>query len=240
MLGFVIGICALCKQNFLPFIFFVPLFLSILKPKRIERRYIVCAIVTALIVILPWTIRNWTLTKTIIPVHARGGSVLFFGDLVVENYTKSPFSVIDLHQRANKVRTYIKQTIPKHLNLSQKEIMLDKKLFEQSIDRYRKNPIFIVKKLFFNALMFWTLGQSFQKSAVISLMQIPLLMLFIFTTVKIIKQNKILAISGGTILFVWLYFILHLPFLAQARYGVVLIPTMLASLGVLVPKLHDQ
>ena len=88
--------------------------------------------------------------------------------------------------------------------------------------------------------MFWTLGHTLQKSAVISLMQIPLLILFILASIKTIKQKKILTISGGNILFVWLYLILHLPLLALARYGVVLIPAILTSFGVLMPKLYEK
>lgn len=88
--------------------------------------------------------------------------------------------------------------------------------------------------------MFWTLGETNQKSAVISLMQIPLLFLFILATIRVIRQRSTQTVQGGNILFVWMYFILHLPLVAAARYGVVLIPTMLTSLGVLMPKLHEK
>ncbi|MBA7710236.1 hypothetical protein ES703_119174 [subsurface metagenome] len=71
-------------------------------------------------------------------------------------------------------------------------------------------------------------------------MQIPLLFLFILAIIKVIKQKNILKVHGAKILFVWLYFILHLPLIALARYGAVLIPTMLTSLGVLMSKLHEK
>jgi 4-amino-4-deoxy-L-arabinose transferase-like glycosyltransferase len=240
ILGLVLGIIALCKQTFLPYILFIPSFLAIIKSKKIERRFIVYVFVTAVIVILPWTIRNWTLTKKIIPIHVRGGSNLFLGDLMVENYTKLPFSGTALFREANIARAYTIQTIPEHLERFEKEILLDSKLLKQSVDRYKRTPIFIFKKIIFNALMFWTLGQTNQRSTIISLMQIPLLILFILATIRIIKQKNTLTVQGGNILFVWLYFILHLPFVAFARYGVVLIPTMLASLGVLAPILYEK
>lgn len=240
ILGFVLGISALCKQTFLPYILFLPLFLAILERKKINRLFIFYIFITAVIVILPWTIRNWTLTKKIIPIHVRGGAIVFIGDLMVENYTKSPLSGGDLLSQASMARTYVKQTIPEHLERFEKELILDSKLLKKSIDRYKADPFFIFKKITYNALMFWTLGQTRQKSAVISLMQIPLLILFIIATVKTIRQKNILTVQGGIIFFVWLYFILHLPLLVFARYGVVLIPAMLTSLGVLMPKLYEK
>lgn len=240
ILGCVIAISALFKQTFLPYILFIPLFLGILKSKKIGRRFIVYTFVTAVFVILPWTIRNWTLTKKIIPVHISAGHALMWGDVMVENYTKSPFSGAALYAPVRAVLISAGQTIPEHMEGWKRELILDSKLLEQSIDRYRKNPAFIFKKIIYNALMLWTLGETNQKSAIIALMQIPLLFLFILATIKVIKQKNILTVQGGNILFVWLYFILHLPLVALARYGVVLIPTMLISLGVLMPKLHEK
>lgn len=240
ILGCVLAISALCKQTFLPYVLFVPLFLGILKNKKIGCRFIVYTFITAVLVILPWTIRNWTLTKKFIPVHVRAGSNIFLGDVMVDNYTKSPFSIDALWRKAYTPINAVKQTIPEHLERWERELILDSKSLEKSIDRYRKMPTFIFKKMIFNGLMFWTLGETTQKSAVITLMQMPLLFLFILTTIKVIKQKNILTVQGGNILFVWLYFILHLPFFAIARFGVVLIPTMLTSLGVIMTKLHEK
>lgn len=115
ILGCVLAICALCKQTFLPYILFIPLFLSILKSKKIGRRFLVYTFAAAVFVILPWTIRNWTLTKKFIPIHVKSGVTLIWGDLMVENYKKSPFSGDGLSRPAKTTIISAQQTIPKHM-----------------------------------------------------------------------------------------------------------------------------
>jgi hypothetical protein len=240
LLGFVIGISALCKQTFFPFILFIPFFLGIIKNKKIKYSFITYVFISATIVVLPWTVRNWMLTHKVIPVHARAGTVIFKGDLMVENYHKSPFSSAKLLFKASKKIEDLGYSNFNYIAGANEELIRDSVLLELSIKRYKEDPFFLIKKVSYNALMFWTLGDYNLKSTFIALLQIPLLFLFILSTVRIIKQKNILTMQGGIILLVWLYFIEYLPLLVLARYGVVLIPTMLTSLGILMPKLHEK
>jgi 4-amino-4-deoxy-L-arabinose transferase-like glycosyltransferase len=241
LLGVVLAVSALCKQTFFLYIFVVPLFLSTMKNIKDRWRYVVCTVVVAELVILPWTIRNWRLTQKFIPIHVGSGTTIFWGDLLVEHYTKSPFSGTDKFK--DSVSTAISsadQTISEHVEGWKRELVLDSILIKKSIEHYRNNPAFIFKKILCNSVFFWTLGESTLKSAVIASMQIPLLFLFILATIKVIKQKNILTVLGGNILFVWLYFFLHLPIIGAGRYSVVLIPAMLTSLGVLMPNWQEK
>ena len=240
IVGCILGISVLCKQTFLTYIVVIPLFLLCLKHNRIALRYIAYIIFSAVVLILPWTIRNWNLTGKIIPVHVRLWFNTYAGDVMVENYTTSPFALGNLWVPVARKVAAIKQTLPEDLEAWEQELRLDEAYRKESIERYQKNPLFIFKKIICNALMFWTLSETNLKSAVIALMQIPLLLLFTLATIKTIKQKNLRTIQGGTIVFVWLYFLLHLPIAATGRYAIILIPTILTSLGVLMPKLHNR
>jgi 4-amino-4-deoxy-L-arabinose transferase-like glycosyltransferase len=241
LFGVVLAISALCKQTFFIYIFIIPLFLIAVKNSKVGWRYLICTVVVASFIVLPWTIRNWRLTHKFIPVHGGSGAAIFWGDLLVEHYTQSPFSGAEEFEASlSAVIVSINQTIPEHMEGWERELVLDSRLLSKSIEWYRNNPTFILKKVFSNAIFFWTLGESNLKTAVISSMQIPLFLLFIIATIKVIKQNKTLTVFGGTILFVWLYYLSHLPITAAGRYGVVLIPTMLSALGVLLPRWHEK
>jgi 4-amino-4-deoxy-L-arabinose transferase-like glycosyltransferase len=241
LLSCVLAVSALCKQTFFLYIFFIPLFLCTVKYLKVGWRYVVCTVVVAVFIILPWALRNMRLTQKFIPIHGGSGVTIFWGDLLVEHYTKSPFSSADIFfDSVHTAITSVRQSIPDQMGGWERELALDSILLGKSIERYRNNPTFMIKKIFSNAIFFWILGESNLKTAVISLLQIPLFLLFVLTTIKVINQKNILTLLGGMILFIWVYYFLHLPIIAAGRYSVVLIPTMLISLGVLLPSWQEK
>jgi len=75
--------------------------------------------------------------------------------------------------------------------------------------------------------MFWTLGETTSKSAIISLLLLPLFILFIRTCIVVGRTGGCRTIQGAHIAMVLAYYAVHLPVEAIARYSVVLLPTML-------------
>lgn len=241
IVGCILGISALCKATFLPFIVIVPLLLGYLKDKKIGWRFLSCIFLISLMFLLPWSIRNLNLTGKIIPVHSRGGLNLYTGDCFVENYAKSPFSSADLFEMCIEKIYLVESSIPGEPKGWERDVLSDSIFLSRSVARYVDNPRFFFKKLVLNSWMYWTLGETEQKSAVISLLQIPLLMLFILSGVKILKHKGIRTIQGVHISLVLLYFMFHLPIVAMARLSVVLVPTMLTTaLGILKPVLNGE
>jgi 4-amino-4-deoxy-L-arabinose transferase-like glycosyltransferase len=263
MVGLILGIAALCKSTFLPFIVIVPLLLGCLKERIVGWRSISYIFLTGLILVLPWSIRNYSLANEIVPVHLLAGYNFQRGDSFVENYTKSPFSYLDLWDLGTeKIYSLVLDISqqPEHsqseslsdierigaldprflpqLPRPEREILSDSIFLRQSIARYVENPGFFVRKLILNAWMFWTLGETKQKTVVISLFQIPLLALFIFSSSRMLKQKGIRTVQGIHISLILLYYLFHLPIFAFARLSVVLIPAMLTyALGILDPVL---
>ena len=87
--------------------------------------------------------------------------------------------------------------------------------------------MFLLKKMVYNFLMFWTLGETKQKSAFISLLQLPVLALFLVYVIRILRRNRLKTVQGMHVSLVFLYFGFHLPVFAFARLSVVLVPVML-------------
>jgi hypothetical protein len=94
-----------------------------------------------------------------------------------------------------------------------------------------------LKKLGYDAVLFWTLGETPGKSLLISLVQLPLIGLFIASLLhRRYRQPDIIFISATLIV---CFYLAHLPTIALARYSVVLVPSMLiVAVGAFASSSH--
>jgi 4-amino-4-deoxy-L-arabinose transferase-like glycosyltransferase len=231
LLGVVIGVASLTRQTFFPFTILVPALLSLAtKLKRFDKR-VVAIVVAATIVVAPWTLRNYNLTNTIIPVHTLMGFNFRQGDCLAEQYPNAPLSYMQLIHLCSPYRTVEGDTVV-HWTLEEKgiqnSIRVEDNLLKQSLERYKREPGFFLRKVTLNAIMFWTISGSNAATIATSLFQIPLLFLFVFCV-----KNRADARADGNLYLipVWMilfFFLSHLPIYALARFSLVLVPTMIA------------
>jgi len=235
LVGLVIGISSLCKATFLPFIVAVPLLLMYLSHHRINWMHTSSMFLISLLIVLPWTLRNYQITGKFVPVQVLGGFNLAIGDGIVENYFKAPFShgVLSHMSFDEKIRP-MEASFPPEMQGWQEEWLTDRELTRRSLSKYVHDPLFLLKKITLNSFLFWTLGEDKKKTAVISLFQIPLLALFIIAVIGSFKTRGFRNIYSLPILLVLLYYLVHLPIFAVAKFSVVLIPTMILYAGSLV------
>lgn len=228
-LGLVIGVAALTKGTFLPYIVLVPIMLWLLKDTKVGAGSALAVFVAAFVVVAPWTYRNWRMTGHFIPVHMMAGLNMFVGDMVLDNYRQSPFSSDFLWEVASKKAREIENAnVPAKLAGWQREYSRDLIYAKISMDRTRRDPVFFLKKVALNGAMFWFLGESKSKTLVLTALQIPLLLLFCISAYRTIRLKGARTMQGMLIALVVLYYLFHLPMFAYARYSVVLVPTMLA------------
>lgn len=227
VLGCVLGASALCKSTFLPYVVLAPLFLWLLRADRTKLSLSAIVVIVAVIVIAPWTVRNWKLTGRFIPVHARMGFNIEVGDELVEHIGMSPFSLAKIWDASIERVATESLKLPEGLKKHEKELLLDSVLLRVSMQRYRSHPWFLVKKVFVNAWLFWTLGESPRKSAVIATLLLSLVALTTVSTVLILRRKQMKTIMGVHIALMFVYYIMHLPVEAIARYSVVLVPAMI-------------
>ncbi len=81
-LGALAGLAALTRAVFLAFLPFLVLWAMIVWGARARRAYAVAAtvVLTALAVISPWTVRNYLVFNTFVPVQSNGGMVFWAGN----------------------------------------------------------------------------------------------------------------------------------------------------------------
>ena len=184
LLGVVIGTATLCKATFLPFIIIIPLLLSILKPKKLRSAYVLLVFVVGAGVVTPWSIRNYALTGKIIPVAAMTGYNFYVGDIWIEEYSKSPFSMSDLWIRSiDDVKALYKEA-PPGLTRSQRDAWRDTVCLHRSLAHYRRDPGFFLKKLGINAWLYWSLGETPKKTLLLAIQQLTLLFLCILSALR--------------------------------------------------------
>lgn len=226
-LGCVLGTAALLKPVFLPMTFVLPPLLRFASHQQLKNKHLALMFLGALLVVSPWTVRNWNLTGKFISVSLLFGYNLERGDTYVKNYLKAPFSIHELWKFGMEELQGLEKTIPTELPRARREVMQDSIQTARQISGYLSSPTFLVKKIVMNAWMFWTLGDSTLKSAAIMVMQLSLLVCFVFGMRYALRlgQNKQLHLLILSLTVI--YYATHLPIMAVARFSVVLVPIML-------------
>jgi 4-amino-4-deoxy-L-arabinose transferase-like glycosyltransferase len=227
VLGVVLGLSSLSKSTFLPYVFLAPFLMWMLKRERGRLGLAIVSMLCAVLVIAPWTIRNWKLTGKFIPVHTRIGYNLEIGDEIVEHIRESPFAMYRMWYTVSETVEAKTNAIPRNLDRWQRELMLDSELMKVSLDRYRENPAFLAKKIVVNAWLFWTLGVTESKTVVVGSMMLPLVLLTIVSGIIMRRRGQMRTIMGVHVSFILFYYLMHLPVEAIARYSVILVPAMI-------------
>jgi 4-amino-4-deoxy-L-arabinose transferase-like glycosyltransferase len=241
LVGIVLGLSALTKTTFLIFIVFIPPFLffskEIIRHRKQRVFYAISIFLCSILIILPWTVRNWHLVHTVIPVQVLVGYNLLIGDGFVEVFNddlakgNNPLRSKNIWEESyeSNIKPIEKEIEKQHpeKRLAEKELELDKMAIKQSFQHYIEDPLFFLKKLSFNAFAFWFLGPTLHRTFYLFLLEAPLLILFIIKSYQVLKYTSLLSLQSLHIFLVWLYFISHLPILAGGRFSVVLIPTMI-------------
>lgn len=241
VLGCILGASSLCKSTLLPYVALAPLLLWLLKANKAKLGLSAMVVIIAVVVIAPWTVRNWKLTGRFIPVHARMGWNIEMGDELVEHIGMAPFSLAKIWDASRERAATELRKLPEGLKKHEKELRLDSVLLKVSMQRYRSHPWFFVKKVLVNAWLFWTLGESPRKSAVIATLLLSLLALTTISTVSILRRKQMKAIMGVHILLMLVYYIMHLPVQAIARYSVVLVPAMIMyGIGPIMQRVFED
>lgn len=153
-LGLLLGIAALWKSTFLPYVLLTPILLLLLPRQQYRPGMILVMILSAVLAIAPWTIRNWKLTGDFIPVHSRLGFNLQVGDDLVKNINKSPLALPPIFDISIGKIYAVESTLPKHLKRYEGEIALDRILTKRCLAKYISNPGFLARKIIVNAWLF--------------------------------------------------------------------------------------
>lgn len=225
--GLLVGVCALSKATFLPYVAILPAVLLAAGSRKPWRSAVACLAV-ALATIAPWTARNAAVTGRFIPVHTLAGMNFQIGDGMIAHYSEAPWSFAELWDAGSPRRERLIAGIDPELPLWQREVRRNDIYLTDSLDRYARDPLFVARKAGINAYLFWILGETPTKTLVIAAMQIPLVAVFVPVAVGAIRRRGWASGPAVVCLMVVVYWLIHLVVVACARYSVVLVAPMVA------------
>lgn len=241
LLGGALAAASLTKSTFVPYILVAPVLVWLLAAKEARLRTSIAVFLVSVLLVAPWTVRNLKLTGRFIPVHARLGYNMEMGDELVERWSSSPLCLAEMWGACMLRTMGVEAEIPNELPKWRRELLMDDRLMAMSMERYRANPIFMLKKMAINGIMFWTVGSFPGNSLMMSAALLPLLLLVVISTVILWRRRQILSIMGAHLLLMFLYYAMHLPVEAIARYSVVLLPAMIMyGIGPIVQSLFED
>jgi 4-amino-4-deoxy-L-arabinose transferase-like glycosyltransferase len=227
--GLAVGAGVLCKSTYLLFIFVIPLLLYFSRPRRTPLLHVLLVLAVSLATIAPWIIRNHAVSGQWGIVQGLTGYNFYVGDAFVERYAGSPLSYTAIIARTDFSR--MDEGLPDHIRQTsgpRRETLQDEWLLSRSVERYLEDPPFLLAKIAANAVMFWTLGSTPAVSILTMVLQLPLLFFFVRSAAKRMRRGGPFCPECIPIWLITVYFAIHLPVYALARFSVVFIPTMMA------------
>ena len=228
--GLILGILAVTKGVFLPFIVIVPVLLFMTGAGIGMGRTLIIPVV-ALSLLIPWSVRNYRLSGEIVPVHTRLFFNLEVGNIYATYIMTSPFSYGRIWSRfVSPMAFRVSESVSSGIR---GEIEKEHIYKEKSLREILSNPFFIVKKAFVSGLMFWGMGDTPAKTLLNLLVRIPVLIFATLGVFGVLKTNPEETWMG--IILVLSYWGFHLPFGAPARVSTPILPILFvfASAGVL-------
>lgn len=225
--GLLIGLLCLAKGTFLPFVLVAPLYFLIFRRRQAGVWRIAAIPVIAVLVVAPWTVRNWVLTGRLIPVHGQAGFNLRIGDLYTEHGAETNYNFLPHWERGTSEAAAIFQAAKAQGDPGWlAEIKVNDGMLRTSLQTYAAHPLFPLKKMFVNAIGFWTLSETRRKSIVAGLLHVPLLMAFAVAMLRM-RRRKMTPALALPLAMCGIYYLSHLPFLGAVRYSAVIVPVML-------------
>lgn len=218
--GLALGFTVLSKGIALVFL---PLsvFVLLLRLKSAGWRWAGIMATTALILILPWTYRNWRITGTLVPVHANSGYVFFLGNGLVRHGYAAPLSYEALNDLTQEDRLRLYQSLAV---APSDPLEIDGILGKAALEEILANPLFLMRKASLNSLFFWYLAGDRTKSILTGVIQFPIAALALYGIIRAVKQKAralellipVIGIMGMCI-----------AFIAFARLSITILPYLI-------------
>lgn len=227
LVGMSLGVCILAKSNFIPIAIVLAIMLLLERITTFKQTLTILSV--AAIMVIPWTIRNYDVTGSFIPVHIGAGVNVSEGDTRAEHASEYPLEFGPIFEKYHQPK--LQQIVDTSGVISDKnprwknEVDIDRVLVKQSFDRYREDPSFLAWKVGYNSWQYWVGSQTKLKTIVVMILQVPLLLLFVAGVYQG-TRTPLSKLVVTQLVVIMVYYLLHLPMEGQARYSLALIPTM--------------
>ena len=185
--GAMAGIAALSKGIALIFVLLTPLVL-LLRFSGKAWRWLVFVVLAAIVLVAPWTWRNWQLSGQFLPIHANGGYNFYLGNGFVRHWLQAPLSYAKL--KAYTVRDM--QALYSSLGLDPPTDPLDADLIllHAALRDMSVHPSLIPQKLAIQSLTFWYLAADAPKSLLTGALQFPVVLAALPGAVRALRRRS--------------------------------------------------
>jgi 4-amino-4-deoxy-L-arabinose transferase-like glycosyltransferase len=217
--GVIIAAAVLTKSVilFLPLLFTI---FALFRRRWHAARTLAIAIGVAMVIIAPWTLRNYVESGRVVPVHTSLGLNLMQGEAVAEHWREEPFSTLALWEKGESDT----RIVLAGSTASPGSPEGDARLIRHVIDRWSADPMSFVRHFAVNALTYWYLSESPAKSAVILLLQVPLIFFAVRGVLHRREHRGPVLILVLAVLYFWG---VHAVIVGWMRYSVPVLPAMI-------------
>lgn len=230
LMGLFFGAAALISQIviLLPVALFV-VFLWLTAHKSTLIKPFVVALLTMIIIIIPWTIRNYQVSGRIIPVHSGGVTQFVTGNYEFEHYHEAPLQSVKLGELGV---VYAAQLLGYDdvAEFNQLAADVDQALLPHALSYLRNEPGKLLIKIVMQFPRFWYLSESPLKSWFLISIQAPLLILALVGAFHTLRTGR----QGLPLLLTILYFnLIYAAIVVEGRYSTPVVPyvILLAAVG---------
>jgi len=245
--GTILGVTALVRSTPILFPLFLLSFVLYCDRRRAGRpvifRNISALVLATLVVLSPWIIRNYLLTKEFVPTASVLGVSAQAGQYINERlFDGKPWWLLDREASRERDRIARRLGLPfedgpggyyQTFYKSTDEITFSRYLMAGVVSEYKRSPTLLLRCLGQNLLNFWIAGKTWGATALNAVLQLPYL---VFATLGVIYcfRNRRRRPVSLLVLFITYYVAVHVAILAQARYSISIMPlvSMLCALGI--------
>ncbi len=222
MLGIVVGFLILVKAGFLLFIPFLLVY-YLLKRNFSAVRHCLFALVCAVVIILPWIVRNYRVSGILIPVQTTAASNYLIGNAVAHDFFQHPLSLsIPMQKGTEEIAQWMDEAdlSPTDAEEAEGESILRQK----AVESFLSNPLFLLQKGGTQAFTFWYLGETPPKSLIILIVQFPILFFAVRRIRKAVRESTLVV---PLLLIITYWWGVAAIFVAHARVAVPIMPLVL-------------
>lgn len=224
-MGVFFGLSALVNQISLPLVLGLFLVLLVLQFKEWKALLLPMgvAVGTAILVILPWMIRNYNESGgRLIPVHEGGVTQFVKGNYEFELYDEAPLRSVELADLASVELAKLLDRDPNSFDVRSEG--LDEDLRSHAVDYVEEHPDKLVAKVTLQSLRFWYVSETPRKSYIVGTMQLVFILpalLGIYAGLRAHeKRQGTLFLLAIVVYFNLVYAATHV----EARYSTPIIP----------------
>jgi 4-amino-4-deoxy-L-arabinose transferase-like glycosyltransferase len=226
MAGFSLALAALTKSVVLLLPFLLMMFAFFRKDMK-NVRSLMFVVIVAAVFIAPWTVRNAVQSGRFIAIQTTLGFNLVQGEAIADHWTETPFSTLAMWEKGEADA----REVLADESVTSGSPEGDVQLFRHVTASWIRDPVSFIRHVAVNALTYWYLSESPVKSAVILLLQVPLIFFAVRGALHAGEHREPVLILVLAVLYFWG---VHAVIVGWMRYSVPVVPALilLAARGV--------